>query len=174
MKYYEGRKEDDPKPIGGGSWNSDHEGGELCNFKKTGGRYYGFCQPSANSNNIRLERIVPGWHQDRLPGVTVVFVAVNRADRRHRQCVVGWYRNAVVYRFRQSLRSPKREHREYFAVARVADSVLLDPYERNWAAKAGKGGIGEANVCYLYDQHGQKGLAWQNRILKKIERYRPR
>lgn len=173
MKYYDGRRQDDSRPIGGGSWNKEHEGGELCNFKKTRGRHYGFCQPSGNSNNIKLEKIEPEWQGDRLPGVTVVFVAVNREDRRHRQCVVGWYRNAVVYRFRQSSQLRRRECKEYFAVARVADSVLLDTYKRDWPAKAGQCGIGESNVCYLYDDHGRrKSFAWQNRILKRIENYR--
>ena len=37
MKYYDGRKPDDPKPIGGGSHNKKHCGDELYNFR--GGRW---------------------------------------------------------------------------------------------------------------------------------------
>jgi hypothetical protein len=46
MKYYDGRKPDDPKPIGGGSHNKKHCGDELYNFRGVGGRYYGSCQPT--------------------------------------------------------------------------------------------------------------------------------
>jgi hypothetical protein len=89
--------------------------------------------------------------------------------------VIGWYRNAVVYRFRQDFLPRKRERRKHVAVARVVDSVLLAPHKRSWSVKAGKGGIGQSNICYLYHDDGRrKKQSWQDRILEKIENYRPK
>jgi hypothetical protein len=127
-----------------------------------------------NSNNVKLEKIEPSWSETELQGVTVVFVAVNREAHPHRQCVVGWYRKATVYRLPKYSPSRIREGKKYIAVARVTDSVLLKPDARKWWVKAGTDGIGEANVCYLYHDDGRrKRLRWQNRILKKIEVHRP-
>jgi hypothetical protein len=174
MKYYDGPKQDDLKPIHGGSYNKKKVGKELYNFSRIRGQCFGFCQPVANSTQVTLEKIKPDWGEDSLEGVTVVFVAVNEEVDPHRQCVVGWYRNATVYRCRQEVRSPKGERRKYSAVARVADAVLLHPDARDWWVKAGTGGIGEANVCYLYHDDGRpKRQSWQIKILKNIEEYRP-
>jgi hypothetical protein len=169
MKYYDGKKAGDLKPVGGGSWNKMHAGGEIFNFRNIGGLYYGFCQPSASSSKINLERIDPNCRQNIIRGVLVIFVAVD--PDRGRQRVVGWYRDATVYRSRQKSTSKRREKIPYFAVAAVSNSVLLpvEPYKRNLFVKAGTGGIGEANACYLYRTDGRpKNLRWQKQILRKI------
>jgi hypothetical protein len=174
MKYYDGKKAGDLKPVGGGSWNKTHPGGEIFNFREMGGLYFGFCQPSW-SNNINLERIDPNCQENILQEVLVIFVAVD--PERGRQRVVGWYGNATVYRLRQKSTSERRERIPYFAVARVSDSVLLpvEPYERDVFVKAGPGGIGEANACYLYGENGRpKNFAWQKQILGKIQAHRSR
>jgi len=147
MKYYDGKKPDDPRPIGGGSWNKRYPGSERFNFRNIRGKYYGFCRPS-RSHNINLERIDPTSQGNFLERVLVVFVAVDPDLRNQR--VVGWYKNATVYRLLQKS-PPGRESVRYLAVANAKDSVLLrtEPYERNWHVVAGTGGIGESNACYL-------------------------
>jgi len=101
MKRYSGSKADDPKPIGGGAYNKDNCGGEICNFKKgPGRRYFGFVRPSGRRYRLNLKRIDPVSNSDSLPDVLVVFVA--RIPRLGGQRVVGWYRNAIV------TESPKR------------------------------------------------------------------
>jgi hypothetical protein len=170
MKAYDGQKPNDPRPIGGGSWNEEHCGDEVFNFRRISGLFYGFCQPSGKSNNIQLTKIEPSWPANSLHGVLVVFVAVD--PERGKQRVVGWYRNATVYRTRQKSASKKRKKKGYFAVARVADSVLLpvEPFSRKFVVKAGLRGIGQANVCYLYDLDGRpKKLWWQRRIIEIVE-----
>lgn len=173
MNEYDGAQPDDPKPIGGGSWNRKRVGGEIYNFRRIRGQFYGFCQPSRMSNKLDLKRIDPDCQEDFLPGVLVIFVAVD--PDRGKQRVVGWYGNATVYRIRQRSTSARREHIEYFAVAAVRDSVLVPvvPYRRNWFVKAGSGGVGQANVCYLYRPDGlPKNLRWQKRVLGRIENHR--
>jgi hypothetical protein len=37
MRDYDGPKPDDPRPIGGGSYNKKYKGAEMYNFTKIGG-----------------------------------------------------------------------------------------------------------------------------------------
>jgi hypothetical protein len=174
MKHYDGSQPDDRKPIKGGAWNEDHCGGEVYNFRKIRGRFYAFCQPG-RSKKINLNRIDPDCQDNLLSGVLVIFVAVD--PNRGKQRVVGWYGNATVFRLRQKPRSRRRGNVQHFAVAAARDSALLriEPYERNWLVKAGPGGIGQANVCYLYGPDGlPKNLKWQKRVLGRIENHRSR
>ena len=173
MEEYDGAKCRAEWPVGGGSNNARRCGDEVHNFTKIRGRVYGFCQPPANSKEIALRRIQPGWHESALSDVLVVFVAVD--PQRGKQRVVGWYRDATLYRTRQKCNSRKRRGKKYYyATAKVRDGILLrvEPYERNWCVPAGRGAIGQANVRYLYtDDETREKLGWANRILKKINNW---
>jgi hypothetical protein len=174
MENYDGAKSRSDWPVGGGSNNSKRCGDEVHNFTNVDGFVYGFCQPAAHSKQIALRRVQPEWLGSPLPGVLVVFVAVDPGGGRQR--VVGWYRNATLYQTRQECHSKKRREKKYFyAVTRMGNAVLLrvQPYERDWFVPAGPGGIGQANVCYLYATDGRrKKLRWANQIIKKIENWR--
>lgn len=173
MEKYDGAKSRSEWPIGGGSNNKRRCGDEVHNFTNIGGHVYGFCQPAANTRKLSLKRIQVGWDKDSLPDVLVVFVAVDR--QKGGQRVVGWYRGALLYESRQICTSLKRGSKKFFyATTRSENAVLLrvEPYERNWVVPAGSGGIGQANICYLYDPDGsRKDLAWADKILKKIEKF---
>ncbi|MGC2265461.1 MAG: hypothetical protein WA608_01590, partial [Candidatus Acidiferrales bacterium] len=77
MRYYDGPKLDDPRPIGGGSYNRKYKGAEIYNFANVGGHVYGFCQHAANTKEIALKRVQPEWQESSLPDVLVSFVAVD-------------------------------------------------------------------------------------------------
>jgi len=101
MKYY-GRIDDyGDRLVGGGSWNEDEQGSELYNFKPIHRALYGFVR-SGHQGLLALSRIDDRVtdRQSELRGVTVIFVATDRraAPDAGRQRIVGWYRNATVYR----------------------------------------------------------------------------
>ncbi len=173
MKYYDGPnpKKDDLRPISGGSFNKKNQGTERFNFRKCGRKFYGFVQPQVRSRKLNLERIAPGApaNSNSISGVLLIFVAVSPNIRR--QCVVGWYRKATLYRRHQTSHSSRREKLHYSAVTKIGDAVLLpvDMRTRRWEIPARKGGLGRANVFYLYETNGRrKNVRWPSRILKLI------
>lgn len=87
MTFYAGRQPGDERPIGGGRYNINNDGHERFNFSRIDGRLYGYFQPPGSGPN--LARIEPGWAQERLDDVLIVFVAAN--------LVVGWYEDATLY-----------------------------------------------------------------------------
>src|SRR5207245_3543906 len=87
----------DQKPIGGGSYNKEQIGSELFNFTRKGGSLYGFVKGGSRSSAFKLSRIDPkAGRADELDHVTVIFVA--RDPNGGGQRVVGWYKDATVYR----------------------------------------------------------------------------
>ena len=168
MRDYDGWKPDDRRPIGGGSYNKKKPGTERYNFQKCGRRFYGFVQTQVRSGKIKLERIAPGVLSDSIAGVLLIFVA-----RRHgngKQVVVGWYRNATLYRHPQKSFSARRNGLHYFAVSKIRDAVRLPVDMRMWKIPAGnKNTMGKTNVFYLYEPNGsRKKINWPGRILKLI------
>src|SRR5262249_34068279 len=59
MRAYDGPREGDKRPIGGGSHNKSDIGHEAYNFHTAGGRLYGYFKPSMRSDALKLERIDP-------------------------------------------------------------------------------------------------------------------
>ena len=173
MKFYDGPKPDDPRPIGGGASNRKRLGTERFNFQKCGRYFYGFVQPPVRSGKIKLERIVPGTLSDSLEGVLLIFVA--RKFGMGNQCVVGWYKDATVYREHQPSSLSRRKKLHYSAITQTHNAVLLPVNMRTWPVPAGKGGgIGQANVFYLYRNNDgrKKPLHWVSKILRLIENCR--
>ncbi len=99
MKYYKGVTEDD-KIIGGGRYVDENGyGNEVCNFLPVDGIVYGFVRPTRGSQ-IHIESIPSIGNKEykekqSIEDVTVVWTAKRPIVG---QVVVGWYRNATVYR----------------------------------------------------------------------------
>lgn len=71
-------------------------GGEIFNFKPSGGRCYGYAM-TRNFSGINLDKLAPGVArdaQDQIDGVDVVFFARRPGFG---QVIVGWYLGATVY-----------------------------------------------------------------------------
>lgn len=122
MTAYKGLKGD--TITGGGGYVKEHGYGyEIFNFKPYRGRYYGYGRPSKDS--IAVERLGAPEGALFVDGVLVVWVA--------NSCVVGWYKNARVYRKLHSAPpGSKRTFRGhdcgYYVTAK--ESKLLEPGAR--------------------------------------------
>jgi hypothetical protein len=154
MKRYDGSAPGDKRPIGGGSYNATHKGHELSNFHKHEGWVYGFIQPASRKKprHLDISRIAPRYDEAKLDNVLVVFVA--RRFGKGRQVVVGWYRDATVYRDErtETLHGVKRM---YFTRTRPSNAFLLKEDKRDHRADQQGTGMGHANVSYVYSELGE-------------------
>lgn len=182
MKFYQGPKPDDEKPIGGGSYNTEKVGHEAYNFLQIDGNLYGYFQPHMQEPyEITLERIEQGYTSDKLDNVLVIWFATNPIEKG--QVVVGWYNNATVFR---SVQTPKslsvRENYNYNIRASMNDAVLLPISKRKYTVGHSiqgtkMGNPGHANVFYLLDENGnEKDLniennAWISSLVKYVQDY---
>jgi len=166
MTYYAGPQTGDEKPVGGGRNNKTHIGHELFNFMDFGGRVYGFVRTV--DRRIKLQRIDPKHQGDTLDDVLIVFVAKQR--------IVGWYIGATVHQtevtfprgisreitLRLKRRKAKLRLQRYSFECPAENVVLLPKYERTHEIPgAVKGGFGQSNVCYAYEDSGKlKSSPW--------------
>lgn len=148
MKRYEGIDEDD-RPQGGGKWVEENAWDHaMLNFRPFNGRCYGYGE--TGSRQVNLSRLGAAPEQDRLEGVTVVWVSKSPKDG---PVIVGWYQNATLFReYQEPPDGSGREHDGapigYYAVAGEDDCVLLAEDARKFPIPRGKGGMGQSNVWY--------------------------
>ena len=155
MQYYDNRIQD--KPINGGAYVSENNDAlEKYNFQECDDGYYrgfvetkhhlGYKEGIKNNtyNQIKIERIeASAKKEESISGVTVVFCAT---PPRKPNVIVGWYKNATVYRYR-----PQYDDRYFNLQARITDAVLLPEEERTKVVPRAnrKGyGFGQSNVWY--------------------------
>ena len=164
MNRYKGK---DGDPIyGGGSFNEDNTGSGVCNFSRAGDSVYGYVHPNGQ---IRIENIGGDDTEESISGVTVVWTAPRKDVG---TVVVGWYRNAKVYRQSQEIPEHAEYHRKngvshYCITASFDDATLLPPSERNCEIPRGKGGMGQSNVWYANSPEGKETIAAVNRLIAK-------
>jgi len=178
MTYYAGPQTGDERPIRGGENNKKNLGHEVFNFTDFDGQLYGFVR--AKGGRIKLERIDSAAVGDTLDDVLVVFVA--------RQRVIGWYKSATVHRTGKQYPSTvateikkrlKRFGTKNFRVENyrfecpVGDAVLLPEHERKHEIPGSvKGGFGQSNVCYPYQNSGKrKSALWINEAVSYVLNY---
>ena len=147
MRDYRGQTATDRIAGGGGYVDEYGHGGEVENFLPLDGRCYAYVR----TTSVDLSRLVAGVEDDTecLDGVTVVFVATRPEGGR---VVVGWYRNARVWRERRPRPEPGRDY--YLAEAREEDCTLLNVDERKFkvpSATGGDFGMGQANIRYTHE-----------------------
>ena len=171
MGYYQGAA--DERPVGGGKYNEDNIGFEACNFLSVENYIYGYFQPGGykpdgvNFGSINLQRIDPKIRKSetKVDNVLVIFfttdpeLEVNARGPVTRAVIVGWYKNATVYRERQYISRPgiNSELNGYFLKVKASDAFLLP--KKNRAYRIGhsiygerKGNPGQSNSFYLYEQ----------------------
>ena len=83
------------KPINGGLYNKDNIGHEVYNYLGYNGRYYGFVEPGRNSS-IHIDRLGARKNDNSVNDILVVWVASNPTTGG--QYIIGWYKDAIVYR----------------------------------------------------------------------------
>lgn len=171
MDYYQGAA--DERPIGGGKYNEDNIGFEACNFLSVENYIYGYFQPGGYKpggityGSINLQRIDPkvGRNDTEVDNVLVIFfttdpaLEVNAMGPVTRSVIVGWYKNATVYREREyiSRLGINSGLDGYFLKVKASDAFLLP--KKNRAYRLGhsiygekKGNPGQSNSFYLYEQ----------------------
>jgi hypothetical protein len=171
MRFYGGPVPGDERPVGGGRYNKSEIGHEVYNFRETGGRLYGYFQPTMSSHAIALERIDPGAAgKDTLNRVLVVFVA--RRRQKGGQVIVGWYQDAEVLRENVQRSPGKPPGYGHFCSAQRRNCVLLPDENRSLEIPSGKAGMGQSNVCYpLASDGSQKRAPWIQHALDFIDDY---
>lgn len=156
MKFYSGRNDKDP-PLGGGEFvNSEGYCGEECNFYPCDDGYtYGHFETIKGEidRQVMIERLGARTTDQFVDGVDIVWTAP--IEGRDPRVVVGWWRNARLYRWRQTFNGnfPSPRHRKdeitsFRARARSSEVVLLEPSRRTMKLGRGPGWSGQASWWY--------------------------
>lgn len=136
MNRYEGQFEDDPT-LGNHGWLKNHKWGhEAWNFKPYRGKVYGYVPGRANK--INLNNLGANTKDESIEGVTVVFIA--REPRSKETRIVGWYRNATVFRTvgNATIRREPDVDVQYQIVANKVDATLLPHLQRAFRVPTAK------------------------------------
>lgn len=188
MKYYRGITEDD-QPRNGGSYVKDTgDAHEAWNFDPVlvDGEWkcFGYCQPVGSSVNpqMHIEKIV-GCEAMRkanvINGVTVVFVA--RSTDVGSMRVIGFYKDATVYRTMQEL-TFDNGYIQYFQFEAMKENCVLLPRSvRNgdvgWdvpssSQRYNSFGMGRSNIWFAASGDADdREKAYVERMLKRIDEY---
>lgn len=159
MEHYAGRTAKDP-PLGGGDFPvAEGYCGEECNFVPCeDGFVYGHFETIKGDvdRQVRIERIGADRADDYLDGLDIVWTAPTRGN--DPRTVVGWFRNARLYRHRQEFGDdfPSDQHRRdditsFRVRARCDDAFLLPVNERQMNLERGPGWSGQASWWYAED-----------------------
>lgn len=163
MKYYNGT--DDDSIERGGKYNQHSTGHEVCNFSNNAGTLYGHVQPTGQ---IKIEKLGAAKEDDFVSGVTVVWTA---GPKNGGTVVIGWYKDATVFRHAQKLVKPsaiqKNSGVSTFRIKASADKAVLLPIEQRELIipRGVKGGIGQSNVWYADKAESQEIV---NRVVSLV------
>jgi hypothetical protein len=187
MKYYKGACNDDVPMYGGAFVDEWGYGHEEFNFKpitnenKEDARCFGFVEPKSNKgtrNTLHIEKIEGCTAMKKAEFVEDVLVVWCAKREKGDITVVGWYKNAVVYRDLEEytlLWDNGEEEERYFNVeAYPEDCVLLPASERTreWYVPVSKVhgfGFGQSMIWYPNVPEAQ---AYLERLVEKIENYK--
>jgi hypothetical protein len=149
MERYHGLSHGD-QIVGGGSYvKEEGRGHEICNFAPSRNVLYGYVQPPGAQ--IDIERMGASADDESISDVTVIWTATRPTGG---TAVVGWYKNATVFREYQKFpRPPEIQNQNgidgYWVSAPAGQAKLLPVDERTFEIpRQVKGGMGQANVWY--------------------------
>jgi len=167
MESYQGNSTADQIRGGGSYVTEEGMGHEVCNFHCHKGNIYGYVQPargqrSASAGSIKLENIVNGnasKNNESVEGVLVIWTAKRPEGG---TVVVGWYKDATVFREYQNFKSVPTLHSKnglggYRIHAQAENAKLLPVDERTYQIqRKTQGSIGQSNVWYGNSKIGRK------------------
>lgn len=147
MKNYQGETEDDTLTEGG-SYNKTATGLEETNYYPIKNHYYGYVY--VESQHLDLERIMKSDKIDDnfIDNCCIVWIAKSPTKGR---VIVGWYKNARIYREPQHLLNNGegvRDIIDYWFKANKNDCVLIPAEERNFPYPSGKGFMSTSPYTY--------------------------
>ena len=176
MKYYQGQDDND-KIVGGGSFVGEEGYGlEVCNFVPYKNQIYGYVQPPSGRSGeniksgtdeyfsrtiININRLGANSSDDCRKNVNVIWTAKDPALG-GKTVIVGWYKNATVYRKYQKFDQAPPCHKAnnvdgYRIVAEESNCKLLPIEQRTvQIPKRVKGGMGQANIWYADKPESKK------------------
>ncbi len=164
MEKYNGIKGD--SIARGGSYNSHSVGHEVCNFTEVNGKVYGYVQAPGQ---IKLEKLGARKTDSMVSGVTVVWTAGPESGG---TVVVGWYKDATIYRESCKVNFKSEKHNnngvdDYRIVADAKSVTLLPVEDRLFVIpRAVKGGIGQRNIWYAL---AEESKPIRDAVIKLIE-----
>jgi len=164
MKDYKGITDTDI-PKGAGSYVAQNKTGEeIHNFLAQDGKYYGFARIHGGAN-INITKLGASKEANHINNVTVVFFATNPTYRS--QYIVGWYKNATLFKSLQKVKHGNGDIQNYVTSCKVADGKLLPLKERNYEVT----GPGQTNLwypqAYLKNDQLKKLLTYLNESSSK-------
>lgn len=136
MNDYDGR--DNDKPIGGGKWVEENEDAvERENFSiYDDDTYCGYVSTKSTNGNDRQIRIENFQgitkNENIVKNVLVIWVAQNPDDKKHK--IVGWYKNATVYRWYEF----DSNGRPFNCEANSCDCILIPTEKREFIVPQSK------------------------------------
>lgn len=154
MNHYKGNDGDHIKR--GGKYNSYAIGHEVCNFSSSNGTLYGYVQ---SAGKINIARLGASKTDESISGVTVIWTAVPKSGG---TVVIGWYKDATIYRSAQPIKKPSKLQKENnvsnYRIKAPADSAVLLPPEKRTLIipRAVKGGIGKSNVWFADEEESKE------------------
>lgn len=151
MEHYQGLGSGDEISGGGAYVKKQARGDEVCNFSEVDGTLYGFVQP--RGQQIDIDRIGAAPEDESVSGVTVVWTATRPTGG---TAVIGWYKDATVFRNYQKFRpAPEPQSQNgidgYWIRGSSSSNraTLLGVDERTCEIpRRVKGGMGQSNVWY--------------------------
>jgi 5-methylcytosine-specific restriction protein A len=154
MQFYNGI-DGDSIERGGRHVDQYGWGGEIFNFKPYRGRLHG-CVAPPRDWTIDISRCGASDNDKHLDGVTVIWTATRPGGG---VVIVGWYRDARLYRRIQERYIPGRvcnnEPIGYFVLAKERNACLLPVDERVVQVRVGKGWKGQSGVApFLWTDYG--------------------
>jgi len=176
MKEYRGITPQDI-PVHGGSYIRTHgHGAEVFNFQPYAGKMYGFVEAGWKPalRCINITRLGAVKSAESISGILAVWVA--RCSALGETVVVGWYKDATVYRERQILSEglnrmlPNGKLAEYFVVADADEQnwCRIPENIRTFSINRGKGGIGQKNIWYAESPCGEET---KSKVLEYIQNW---
>lgn len=174
MEYYGSENNDDNIAGGGSHVDSVGHGFEVCNFAPYKNQIYGYVQPPSGGSRgniklgtdeyffrstININRLGADTNDDFITNVNVIWTATHSERGR---VVVGWYKNATVYREYQKFDMVPLFHKAnhvtgYRIVAEESNCTLLPPEQRTFRIPTGvKGGMGQSNIWYADKPESEK------------------
>lgn len=154
MKNYKGN--DGDRIERGGEYNQHSIGHEVCNFSDNDGFLYAYVQPTGR---IKIEKLGASKQANFISGVTVVWTAGHPSGG---TVVIGWYKDATVYRDAQTIPSPSKlqitNGVSSYRIKAPSDKAVLLPVEQRELTipRAVKGGIGQSNVWFADKAESQE------------------
>lgn len=172
MNEYQGHRrinQPEDQPQRGGRWVLEHgTAHECCNFlSDEDGNVYGHVETwrgdeDGYDTQIRIEKLGADIEDAYVEGVDVIWLATHENGGR---LVVGWYKNARVYRNRQFFEYyPTHQHQRdnvdsYRIAASVNDVFVITESERKFNLGTGGGWPGRSPLFYPADHADNRHMA---------------